>query len=191
PVADAEADFFALGGHSLSANLVVGRLRAERGIELPVAALFEARTVERLAARLESAGRALPPVPVAPRTGPAPLSFAQRRMWFLHQLDPEGTSYLEPLAVRVPGPLDPDRLRAALTGLFERHEILRTRYPAEGDGEPAQVVDPAGPVPARIEDGDPRQVLAEEMTRPFDLSAAPPVRVRVVRDAGGEHTVLF
>ncbi|MER6175753.1 amino acid adenylation domain-containing protein [Streptosporangium sp. NPDC001681] len=191
PVADAEADFFALGGHSLSANLVVGRLRAERGIELPVAALFEARTVERLAARLETAGRALPPVPVAPRTGPVPLSFAQRRMWFLHQLDPEGTSYLEPLAVRVPGTPDPDRLRAALTGLFERHEILRTRYPAEGDGEPAQVVEPAGPVPVRIEDGDPRQVLAEEMTRPFDLSAAPPVRVRVVRGPGGEHTVLF
>nr|WP_062333252.1 non-ribosomal peptide synthetase [Herbidospora sakaeratensis] len=172
----ATADFFALGGHSLSAVRVTGRLAAEWGADLPVADLFEARTVEALAARLEKAG-GLRPIPPA-GLGPHPLSHEQRRMWILHQLDPAGTAYTEAFAVRFPGPVDEQRLRSAIGRLAARHAVLRTRYAPGPDGEPHQVVEPAGPV-------------AEGGPGPFDLAAGPPVRVRVEPTPDGGRRVLF
>ncbi|WP_062346052.1 non-ribosomal peptide synthetase [Herbidospora yilanensis] len=172
----ATADFFVLGGHSLSAVRVTGRLGAEWGADLPVSELFEARTVEALAARLEKAG-GLRPIPAA-GPGPHPLSHEQRRMWILHQLDPAGTAYTEAFAVRFPGPVDEERLRAAIGRLVARHAILRTRYVPGPDGEPRQVVDPAVPV-------------AEGGPGSFDLAGAPPVRVHIEPGPDGGRRVLF
>ncbi|QFU89755.1 non-ribosomal peptide synthetase [Amycolatopsis sp. YIM 10] len=190
-VLDATEDFFAIGGNSLLATRAISRLRAEFDVDLPVSALFEARTVEGVAVRLATAESQVAPVTAVPRTGPLPLSFAQRRMWFLHQLDPGSTAYAEPLAVRLPGPVDPDRLTGALSWLFERHEILRTRYVTDGSGDPVQVIDPPAPIRLEVTEGEPRAVLAEELARPFDLAAAPPVRCRLVRAPDGTHFVLF
>ncbi|WP_327000782.1 amino acid adenylation domain-containing protein [Dactylosporangium sp. NBC_01737] len=170
-------DFFALGGDSLLAVRAVNRLRTEFGVDLPVSAFFAARTVTRLAARLGTAPPAVPPVRPVPRDGTLPMSAAQRRMWFLQQLDPADVAYLEPLAVPLPGPFDLDRAHAALTLLFERHEILRTGYADDG-----QVIAPPAPVRPAHEPGDPATVLAAELRVPFDLSAGPPVRVRLVGD---------
>ncbi|MGW0809524.1 amino acid adenylation domain-containing protein [Nonomuraea sp. NPDC002799] len=198
PAVPATADFFVLGGHSLSAVRVTGALSVEWQVELPVAELFAARTVEALAARLEKAGHARPPLPAATGTGAPPLSFEQRRMWFLQQLDPEGTAYLESFAVRLPEPFDLERLRTTLTRLLTRHETLRTRYVTGPDGEPGQIVEPVAVEPVAAERvmvepvvAEPAMVLAAELARPFDLSSAPPVRVRVVRTGTGEHIVLF
>ncbi|MBB6421373.1 non-ribosomal peptide synthetase [Streptomyces sp. AK010] len=189
----ADDDFFRRGGDSVLAVQAVNRLRAWTGRSLPLAALFEARTVAELARRLAlhtDTDTGLPPA-ARERGGPVPVSFAQQRLWFLQQLDPEDVSYLEPLAVRLPGPFDPERLHTALDQLFERHEVLRTRYTATDDGPPQQIVEPPRPVRPEAEHGDPREVLAAELTRPFDLSAAPPVRLRLVRDDDGTHTVVL
>jgi amino acid adenylation domain-containing protein len=185
-------DFFALGGHSLLATRAMSRLRAEFDVDLSVTALFEARTVAGLAVRLAAASGSVPPVTPTPRTEPLPLSFAQQRLWFLDQLDPGGTEYLEPFALRLRGELDLDALNAALTQVIERHEILRTRYQAGANGEPVQIVDPAVPLTiGSIVDADPRQVLDEELAKPFDLATDTPVRVRLVRTAPQDHTLLM
>ncbi|MBV9108850.1 MAG: amino acid adenylation domain-containing protein, partial [Gemmatimonadetes bacterium] len=107
----AQESFFGLGGHSLLATRVVSRIREVFGVEVPLRALFEGPTVSELAGRVEEMrrageGAALPPlVPVARET-PLPLSFAQERLWFLHQMEPEGAGYNMSRSRRLRGSLD-------------------------------------------------------------------------------------
>ncbi|HEX6911163.1 MAG TPA: amino acid adenylation domain-containing protein, partial [Longimicrobium sp.] len=173
----ADADFFALGGHSLRATQVLSRIRARAGVRIPVRTFFAAPTVAALAAAVDAEAPALPsavaqpaesavPVPAAPvqeplphsRTdalthsypaGVYPLSFAQQRLWVLMQL---GTSvaYNMASALRFQGPLDDWALERSLDEIVRRHETLRTRIEVR-DGEPVQVVQPSRPLRLRAE----------------------------------------
>uniref|UniRef100_UPI00117E6F35 non-ribosomal peptide synthetase n=1 Tax=Streptomyces sp. ms184 TaxID=1827974 RepID=UPI00117E6F35 len=131
PVAP-DDDFFLLGGHSLSAARLVTALRSRTGAELPVRTLFDASTPARLAPVLEAAeaarrsAGALPPLIRRTRPERPPLSFGQRRLWFLARSHGEDGSYNIPLALDLTDRLDPDALRRALADVAARHEILRT-----------------------------------------------------------------
>ncbi|HEU5321184.1 MAG TPA: condensation domain-containing protein, partial [Methylomirabilota bacterium] len=124
-----------------------------------------------------------------------PLSFAQRRLWFIDQLEPGSASYNLPTALRFVGPLDVGALRESLAASAARHAILRTLYPAV-DGEPMQLVLPPQkpPLPeidlrALPLDAARREAMAladDEAGRPFDLAAGPTWRATVVRVAPGE-----
>ncbi len=138
-------NFWELGGHSLLATQVVSRLKERFRIPLPLRALFELPTVEKLAeetARLQmeaasggtssqSAGASGPqaaPILRVDRQKKLVLSYAQERLWFIHQLDPENVSYNIPAAVRIQGPLDLEALEKTLREIVRRHESLRTRF---------------------------------------------------------------
>ncbi|WP_046387466.1 condensation domain-containing protein, partial [Kitasatospora aureofaciens] len=125
-------------------------------------------------------------------TGPAPLSHAQQRMWLMEQLGQGGALYNVPVATRLRGPLDPAALATALTGLTERHAVLRTRYPRRGE-QPYQQIEPAGPVPLPVvdADGDGSGQLAAEAARPFDLTAGPVLRALLLRHGAEDHTLLL
>jgi amino acid adenylation domain-containing protein/non-ribosomal peptide synthase protein (TIGR01720 family) len=200
-----EDDFFALGGHSLLAARVISRLRAAFDVELPVRDLFEASTVEALAARVEAARRkgaqpALPPLLPQTRQGELPPSFAQQRLWFIDRLDPGTPLYNMPLALRVEGPLRPAVLERALSEIARRHEALRTIFAVRG-GSPVQVIQPPAPFALPVVDlaGLPepargRTALAlarEEAGRPFDLSRDPMLRGVLMRLALAEHIVAL
>ncbi len=122
-------DFFALGGNSLVATQVVSRLSRALDTRVPVRELFEASTVEALAARLtQQAGGMRKALTARPRPERIPLSLAQQRMWFLNRFDTESTAYNIPLALRMSGNLDVAALDLALADVTERHESLRTVF---------------------------------------------------------------
>ncbi|AGC47284.1 non-ribosomal peptide synthetase [Myxococcus stipitatus DSM 14675] len=135
------------------------------------------------------------PITPVPRTGPAPLSYGQQRLWFLDRLEPGGVAYNLVMPLRVEGHLDPALLERCFIEILRRHEILRTRY-AEQQGVPVQVVDPEPrlefvvmdePEVFAQEPGGTEEFLRREGERPFDLSEGPLTRVLVVdRGAKGQ-----
>ncbi len=146
-------NFFALGGHSLTATRLMARIRAVYGVDLPIRTLFSDPTVAGLAAALASAPaagavRTLSPLPTGGRrsTMRFPVSFSQQRLWFLDQLEPGVPTYNMPYAIWLDGPLDRDALQRALDAMVARHAVLRTSIVAF-DGVPEQVVADTGTVP--------------------------------------------
>ncbi|WP_055590624.1 non-ribosomal peptide synthetase [Streptacidiphilus griseoplanus] len=121
-----------------------------------------------------------------------PLSFGQQRLWFLHQFDPDDPSYNTAYAYRLHGTLDPDALAAAFTTVAARHDALRTRFTAVG-GEPRAVVEPPVPVPVERIDAasaeEARTLVAARTNTRFDLAAAPPLRVTLIRIAEQDHVL--
>jgi amino acid adenylation domain-containing protein len=186
-------NFFALGGQSLLATRLVGRIRAELGVELGVREVFRAPTAAALAARLAGARQARRAAcSRAERPQVLPLSFAQRRLWFIDQLD-EGPSavYNVGMAVRLHGPLDVGALRAAVVDVADRHEALRTVFPAVG-GEPRQRILPAGDLGMPVvECAGPAvdDLLRDTLSRPFDLAVDPPFRATLLAPGPDEHVL--
>lgn len=189
PTIGPHEDFFSLGGDSLRAVQIILRLNAELETEVPINALFETRTVYGLAALLDPVSAPEPEHLPDGRT--ARLSAAQWRLWLHQRSAPDSSADNTPIVVGLPGPLDPAALESALTGLFARHPILRTRYESDGAGLPTPIVEPPVPVRLTAEDGDPRDILAAELARPFDLAAGPPVRLRLVRRPAEDRTLLL
>ncbi|MFO0762766.1 MAG: amino acid adenylation domain-containing protein [Byssovorax sp.] len=201
----AHQSFFALGGHSLLGTRLMARIRKAFGIDLPLRALFEASSPAELSARVEAAlreGRSItaPPLEPVPRTGPLPLSFAQERLWFLAELDPEDRSYVIPALLRLTGSLDRDAMERALAALAARHELLRTTVTVEG-GAPVQIIHPAGRIPlvevdlgglpAAARSAELRRQAAEEARRSFDLSTGPLLRARLFLLSVDEQVLLL
>ncbi|GIF17111.1 hypothetical protein Ate01nite_71430 [Actinoplanes teichomyceticus] len=198
----AEDDFFALGGDSIASIGVTSRLRAAFGVQLSPRALFDHPTVARLAAALQEPDRA-PAAAIAVRRpdGPAPLSFAQQRLWFLHQLDPAGGEYHTATALRLRGELHTGALGDALSALVARQESLRTTFHTTADGHARQVVGPPyrvtpepvdlGELPERERDERLARVLAQQERRPFDLATGPLLRPVLIRLAGDDHVLLL
>jgi amino acid adenylation domain-containing protein/non-ribosomal peptide synthase protein (TIGR01720 family) len=220
-----EDGFFALGGHSLLAVRLVSRVRSLLGVELGVRDVFRAPTVAELASlvterlvseRIAAGAAAVDPVPAgtdadavaapsavgsprllpaAPRPERVPLSSAQRRLWFLHQLEGPSATYNVPVAVRLRGRVDVVALRAALADVVARHESLRTVFPAT-DGQPYQrVLAPEQAAPVLTVDSCPEAELTGRLARAAswqaDLAVDLPVRAWLFSvDGTGEHVLL-
>ncbi|MFI7011779.1 amino acid adenylation domain-containing protein [Streptomyces sp. NPDC050145] len=188
-------NFFDLGGHSLLATRLISRIRTVLGAEISLRDLFEAPTVAGLAERLDGAAGARPALAPAARPDRLPLSYAQRRLWFLGRLDGPNSTYTIPLALRLRGDVDRAALRAALADLTARHETLRTRYPSHA-GEPYQEILPAvDAVPALgvelAEEATLAERLAREAARPYDLTRELPLRATLFQLGEQEHVLLL
>ena len=233
-----DANFFLLGGDSLSSLGAINRLEQSLGMELNVGLIFLNPTVRGLAHALDlllvdaesrppntaptppdaapelprrigrlRAGFATPPAHTIPVTvalpGPRPpgcevypASFAQARLWFLHQLEPGLTAYHMPALWRLRGVLDRPALERAVTALIERHPTLRTSFRHEKNAV-QQVIHPPFPVrlaPVYLDDRDVAAVvdewLREENSTPFDLESGVLLRARLLEVGLDEHLFL-
>jgi amino acid adenylation domain-containing protein/FkbH-like protein len=194
-------DFFQLGGHSLLGAQVVARVRQAFNTDLPLRALFEAPTVSLLAKRIAALGPGdiLPPIQRRQHNGTPPLSFAQQRLWFLDQLEPQNPIYNVSFINRLQGPLHVEALRASLNEIVRRHETLRTRFDKNGTHAvqeicpwrelPMEVIDLTS-VPREHREQEARRLATEEVQRPFDLKQGYLLRAKLLRLAEDDHALV-
>ncbi|WP_210419661.1 non-ribosomal peptide synthetase [Mycolicibacterium sp. ELW1] len=189
--------FFELGGDSLSAMRLVAAVNVALDAGLPVRALFDAPSVAQLATHIGGDRERLDPLVTMERPAVIPLSFSQKRLWFLDQLQGPSPIYNMPLALRLTGTLNAEALGSAMADVVGRHESLRTLFTAPG-GVPQQlviereradfgweIVDATGWSQAQLDDA------VTALTRhSFDLATEIPLRARLFRIAEDEHVVV-
>ncbi len=139
-------------------------------------------------------------IPQKPQNILAPLSFAQQRLWFLYQYNPQSPEYNISRAWRLKGPLDTQALTCSLHILLERHESLRTIF-QEIDGQPVQVVEPIKPIHLPEKDfscffhtGLEKEIdafLTKEQLKPFNLTERPPLRFTLLKCGPQDHVLVF
>ncbi len=195
------ANFFDLGGHSLLATQLASRIYESKGLDIKVKDIFENPTIEGLAVFLKGSSHLVADtkaieIPKVDRGDSAELSAAQRRLWFMHQMDPESSAYGMPMAIKITGALDISRLESSLQALIERHESLRTVFVEEA-AEPGQKIltlnDFAFSLDQRVlPDSDELDALIlKNQSQSFDLEKGPLFKAELLSLGTDEYVLLM
>jgi amino acid adenylation domain-containing protein len=198
-------NFFELGGHSLIATRVISQIRQVFQVELPLRYLFEKPTIAGLAKEIEKEIKVDSAVEGTnieriTRSQQLPLSFAQQRLWFLTQLEPNSPFYNIPAAVRLEGKLNVEALQQSFNSIISRHQGLRTNFQTR-EGQAVAVILEEKPLtlsildisklPANQQEAEVKQQAVKEALQPFDISSDHLLRVKLLRLGEQEHIVLL
>jgi amino acid adenylation domain-containing protein len=200
-------NFFRLGGHSLLATQLIGKIQKLLNIELKLSSIFDAPVLADFSRNIdnnvdEKDGFIPPPLEVYDRSEyqEFPQSFAQQRLFFLDQLQPNSTTYSVPSAFWLEGRLDVIALETAFEKLVDRHELLRTQFSMKPDGEFVQLISPTGKanfsfsnfakLPEEEQKDRVEMLVREEVDNPFDLTAGSLLRVTVISINENRHFLL-
>jgi hypothetical protein len=174
---------------------LISRIRASLDVELGIRSLFEAPTVTALAQALVGADAARPALCPVPRAGDIPLSYAQRRLWFLDRLEENSAAYVIPLALRLSGELDREALEAALFDVVCRHESLRTVFPERNGVAHQLILEAEAARPSllvhEVNEADVAAALVLTSQQGFDLGREPPLRAHLYVLGEREHVLLL
>ncbi|MBN2535365.1 MAG: amino acid adenylation domain-containing protein [Spirochaetales bacterium] len=198
-------NFFELGGHSLKATQAVSAIRKELNAEISITDLFMNPTIKELA---ELVNKRIVKEPekndlkVTKREYGkiAPMSSAQKRQWFLYQLNPDNPFYINTIAIKLKGELNIHALSGSIQAIIDRHEILRTTFDTIND-TPSQIIhdtfkinipfidlstDNSGDINGKIAD-----IKMNEAKKPFNLITGPVIRAMLIFINSDEHILLF
>ncbi|MEO1375475.1 MAG: amino acid adenylation domain-containing protein, partial [Cyanobacteria bacterium J06635_10] len=206
-----DQNFFDLGGHSLIATRVISQIRQVFQVELALRCLFEKPTIAQLAEEIEKAIQVglgtekldierIERSPGLSSSLQLPLSFAQQRLWFLDQLEPNNPNYNIFHGVRIQGLLNMAALKQSFEAIVQRHEALRTSFQTV-DSQPIQIIVPnldfSIPIIDLSEYSQEQQeqeihrLAKQEVQKPFDLSQCPLLRVTALKLDIQEHIILL
>ncbi|MFC1849298.1 amino acid adenylation domain-containing protein [candidate division CSSED10-310 bacterium] len=198
-------NFFYLGGHSLLATQIITHIRRNFHIEVPLIMLFEHPSLLELSQIVESllsSSKHFHQLSIAPvsREGELKLSFAQQRLWFLNQLEPDSPVYNFPLVLHLSGVLNISTLEQSLNEVIKRHEILRTSFPTVA-GQPVQKIAAWLTVKLNVIDfhefqgsRKKREIerrITTEIQKPFNLAQNPLVRAMLLKLGSADHILLL
>jgi amino acid adenylation domain-containing protein len=192
-------DFFGLGGHSLLATSVIARLHKLLGKTISLRVFFTSPTIAGLAAVLDATDSAPAEAQLVRRAHSGdlpPLSWAQQRLWFLDQLEPQSSVYNLHWAARLHGEVNHGALQTAVDALLVRHESLRTTFGAS-DSEPVQLIATDVSVPVQLESvpGMSEERLQRRLLKlarqPFDLRSGPLLKVHLLQLSRNEFVLLL
>jgi amino acid adenylation domain-containing protein len=196
--------FFKLGGHSLLATQLISKVRSRLGIDVALKALFERNSVAQFAELIPQAEKSeIPPLRPVDRAQfeRLPLSYAQERVWFINQLEPDNVAYNVPVAITVSGELEISQLEQAFNLIIARHENLRTLFPSH-EGQAQQLilerldfklerVDLSHCASREEREREAKAICQSEAGTPFDLARGPLFRGKVIRLSRHEHIVML
>ncbi|WP_248277581.1 non-ribosomal peptide synthetase [Brasilonema sp. UFV-L1] len=198
-------NFFELGGHSLLATQVISRIRQGFGVEIPLQLLFENPTIALLASAIRNRNTDTPKHQTIPQLANrqlAPLSFAQARLWFLEQIEPNSAAYIISQALRLRGELNVGLLQKSLDAIATHHESVRTYITVSKDGSPIQVIGTPRSVELTLIDLTQEEqksnqnervqhLLHQQMQRPFNLTSDLMLRATLLQIDQHEHILLL
>ncbi|MFD2679427.1 amino acid adenylation domain-containing protein [Bacillus seohaeanensis] len=195
--------FFEIGGHSLLATQVISRVADTVGKQIPLRLIFEFPTISEMSSELMKSDQTEDKEPITVKKNKDqkyPLSFSQKRLWFLNQMDSENGSYNIPFAFRISGNLHYGNFEKSLNAVLNRHDSLRTIFKAE-NGEPYQIiqnqVDNYYTIINLENESEVEQfqeltnLISEKSWEPFELSKGPLFRAYLIKMSETDHTLLF
>lgn len=187
-------NFFNIGGQSLKAIQLIGRINEEFGLSKTVEYVFLYKTVKEQALYLTSdeAGTASG-IPMAPKKDLYATSYMQKDMYAVQAMDSDNTDYNIVKAFKIEGSLDYAKVEEAASYLANRHEALRTAFVIKGDDVFQKVYDSVTDKKVIFVDKnfDSTEKLLETVNRPFDLSEPGLFRIYFIEHSKSSHTIVL
>ncbi len=195
-------NFFDVGGHSLKAAQLVARIRTTFNIELPIKEVFEAQTISDIAfiidkMKKQEEGFKIPELTKRNFKEIPQLSFSQKRLWFLEQLEPLKNTYNISAAVKLKGELNYKIFEKSINAIIERHENLRTSF-YDIEGKPFAKINKHTLTELEIIDiskhnnieEEALQIVQSTATHIFNLKEYPLFKLRVIKLSKNEHILV-
>ncbi|NBI30765.1 non-ribosomal peptide synthetase [Chengkuizengella marina] len=193
-------NFFEIGGHSLRATMLVGKIHKTFNIDIPLREVFRLTTVKEQAEYLLGAKESMySSIEKAPIQEYYEASSAQKRTYILNQIDSAQTAYNLPSTVILEGNVDIYKIEETLRKIIRRHENLRTSFEMI-EGSIVQKVGEEVAFSVKYEEIETKSTyeqdkkindLINQFIKPFDLSIAPLLRVNIVKMNTGKYLMMF
>ncbi|MEM7465355.1 MAG: amino acid adenylation domain-containing protein [Pseudomonadota bacterium] len=196
-ITNRDANFFHLGGHSLTAARSIAALQAEFSKAVPLAAVFERPRLQDFASYVDSLSpeQDSAPAPLIIDALEPVMTRAQQRLWVLAKLDPSSTAYHLPAAIELNSALNPALLEKAVQTVWSRHDVLHQSFKEEDGWAAVEYVAQIRPeiewLKISADEASLQARIREAINLPFDLSAAPLVRLSVFTINEDHHMVLL
>jgi len=197
-----KADFFDIGGHNIRAIRLLGLIHRELGVKLSVKDLFSGSTIEQQAETIsKKESKVFEGIEAVTEQPDYDVSSAQRRLWVMHHFEGAQSAYNISVGIVLEGKLDKRALKKTFETLISRHEILRTVFSKDEDGNPRQKIKSIKEYSFKLDETDLlniddqdsvlKQVVDEEINKGFDLSEGPLLRCHLIRLHENKHVLVM